>query len=310
VTATVILPTFRRREALRRVLRALRELEEPGMSWELVVLDNDDPPGAESVFVAEAASLNVAARYVREPRRGSAHARNRGIAEASGTITVMLDDDVVPARDWLRVLLSPIVAGRCEGTGGRVELDPSVKRPRWLHDSLEPYLGRWDLGGPERPLTPRENIVTSNCAFRTDLLRTTGGFDPELGPRGRTPMVNDDALLTRRFLAAGGRVRWVPEAVVVHELPPGRLRRRYLMRRAFAQGRSDWILDRDAYLARKFGGARVAASWLGAEVRRRGSEGVVRPEVAFHLVCDVVRTAGAMWGAASLWRRQRNVAGR
>jgi glucosyl-dolichyl phosphate glucuronosyltransferase len=307
VGATVIIPTYRRPEGLARALTALAGQEDPGTSWDVVVIDNDADPGSERAFAAAAGGLPIQARYVRESQRGSAYARNRGIAEADGEIVAMLDDDVTPAQNWLAELLAPILAGRCDGTGGRVVLDPSVERPVWFDEPpLGSYLGSWDLGDAEREIDPSvigQFLITSNCAMRTEVLRASGGFDPSLGPRGRTPLVNDDVLLTRRVAAAGGRLRWVPAALVVHDLPPDRLRPRYLFKRAWAQGRSDWRLDADFLATRRFGGARVAMSWLGNELKRRSKEGIRHRKVAFHLALDVARTAGSLREATTLRRR-------
>src|SRR5207237_3418961 len=119
---------------------------------------------------------------------GAAHARNRGIAEVGGTVTVFLDDDVVPEPGWLRALLAPIVAGRADGTGGRVVLDPAVPRPRWLDErGIGGFLTRFEPTEVEVPVGPREFVITANAAFATDVLRRTAGFDAELGPRGRLP---------------------------------------------------------------------------------------------------------------------------
>lgn len=302
---TVILPTFRRPESLSRVLAGLAE-QDPGVAWELVVIDNDEAPGAEPTYAKHEASFEGRARLVREPQRGSAHARNRGIAEARGAVTAMIDDDVVPAPDWLAKVVAPVLTGRCAGAGGMVLLDPSVERPSWFDEiAIGGYLARWDLGPEPRELTSEEFVLTANCAFDTALLRASGGFVPELGPQGGTPLVNDDTLLVRKVREAGGTIRWEPAAVVFHELPAGRLNRRYLLRRAYGQGRSDWILDREPHAERKFGAARVATSWLGTELRRRRREGIFRPGVAFHALSDVVRTAGALREAARLSLRRR-----
>jgi GT2 family glycosyltransferase len=305
-TATVMLPTFRRPEGLARVMRALAAQDDPGIPWDVLVIDNDDPPGAEKVFRAHAPALGVPARYVLEPRRGSAHARNRGIAESTGSVTVMLDDDVEPAAGWLARILAPILEGRCEATGGRVILDPSVPRPRWFDQpGIGGYLADWNLGEDEHEITDKETIVTSNCAFTSEILRATEGFDPELGPRGGTPLVGDDNLVVRRFRAKGGRVLWVPGAIVVHDLPATRLNKRYLLRRAYAQGRSDWILDRELYSTRKLGGARVAVGWLVAELGHRRREGLSKPAVAFHALCDAARISGSLREAAAIWLGRR-----
>jgi len=302
-SATVVLPTYRRPSSLVRALRGLAAQEDPGVEWDVVVVDNDPRQGgAETISGLSSESLESLARRLRvvvEPTSGSAAARNRGIDEARGTLTVFLDDDVVPSTTWLRELLAPLVAGRSDAAGGRVILDPDVRRPVWFDDdALGGYLAAFDPASEERDLAAGEFVVTSNAAFATEGLRASGGFRADLGPRPGNPMVNDDVLLTRNFVAAGGRVRYAPAAVVVHELPPERLRPAYLLRRAYAQGRSDWRLDSDVLAPRRLHGARVPLEWGIAELRRRGRERGPRQATLFHALCDVARTAGGLREAA------------
>jgi glycosyltransferase involved in cell wall biosynthesis len=292
-SATLVIPTFRRPDGLTRVLRAVALQDDPGVPWDVVVVDNDDPPGAEATFAAAAADLAVPARLVREAHRGASPTRNRGVVEATGDVVVFLDDDVVPARDWLRRLLEPILAGRCDGVGGRVVLDPEVPRPRWLDEAggMAGYLAAHDPADRERELDDGEFVITANAAFERGLLVSTGGFDPQLGPRAGTQLVNDDVLVCDRFVAAGGRVRHVPDAVVVHELPAVRLRPGYLLRRAWTQGRSDWIYF-TMTIGRRAGVSRLWGWYTNAlGRRRRAGLGVA---VAFHAACDVARLAGAV----------------
>jgi glycosyltransferase involved in cell wall biosynthesis len=304
-TATVVVPTFRRPAGLTRVLAALAGQLDPGVRWDVVVVDNDDPPGATATFEEHARAVGVSVRLVRESERGASHTRNRGIAEATGSIIVFLDDDVVPAQDWLATLVEPIVAGRCNGTGGRVVLDPSVTRPEWFDEpGLGGYLAAHDPSPVEREVVEDEFVITANAAFDTAILRAGGGFDPQLGPREGTQLVNDDVLLCDRFIACGGRVHHVPAAVVVHELPAQRLRPRYLLARAHTQGRSDWILL--AMRIGRRGAVENQVHWIGHEMKLRWREGPLRASTAFHACCDVVRVAGAAREAIS--RRGRRPA--
>ena len=105
-------------------------------------------------------------------------------------------------------------------------------------------------------------------------------------------LVNDDVLLTDRLAAAGARIRHAPDALVVHDLPEARLRPRYLLRRSYTQGRSDWV-----YLAMSIGrrGAiERQAGWLRGELGHRVREGVSHRSVLFHAACDLARAAGAL----------------
>jgi GT2 family glycosyltransferase len=293
VDITIVVPTYRRPAALARLLAGLaRQAAAP--PYQLVVVDNDPRPHAEP-------ELPAGAVLVREPAPGAAAARNRGVAETTTPLLAMLDDDVVPEAGWLRALAEPVLEGRADLVGGRVVLDPDAPRPRWLAPAIEGYLTALDLGEAERALQPDESLLTANLLTRTALLREVGGFDTGLGPRPGAQIVADDVQLVRALRGAGARAVYAPGAVVVHELPAERLQRRWLLRRAYLQGRSDWRVDRSSLTGRRAGGARVAASWWWEQSKARWREGLLDPAVAFHAGCDTVRTAGALVEAAS-WR--------
>lgn len=300
---TVAVPTARRPEPLRRLLAALPAALD-GLPTDVVVdvlvVDNAAEQPVEQVVQAGP----VAARYLLEPEPGSAHARNRVLAETDAEVVAFLDDDVVPHPGWLDALLRPIRDGAA-AVGGPVLLDPTAPRPPWLDEAgIGGYLSAHDLGTGPRELVEGEHLLTANAAFRVDALRALGGFDPRLGPRRGVQLVADDIHVVRELQRAGGRIAWQPDAVVTHDLPAERTARRWLLRRAYLQGRSDWLLDEELLRSRRAGGARVAASWLAKEVRRRRAEGLRRREVRFHLLTDVARTAGALRQALG-WRGGR-----
>ena len=271
---------------------------------EVVVVDND--PEASAREVVDAAALPGPVRYLVERRSGAVHARNAGIAAATGEIVVLLDDNVVPRDGWLQRLVAPILAGTADATGGRVVLDPSVPRPAWFDEPVVgQYLTNFDLGDAPRLLTGDEFVVTASAALRRELLVRIGGFATNLGPRGTTQLVSDDVRLIRDVQNAGGRVAWVPDAVVEHELPASRLRPSWILRRAYLQGRSDWLLDETTLRGRRGNGLAVAASWLAGQLRNRLREGLTRSSVVFHLACDLARTAGRLRQAGQWWWEAR-----
>lgn len=300
-----MVPT-RRRASLRRALHGLAVQEHPGVPWDVVVVDNDDPPGTVSrAAAAELAALPVPARVVIEPVLGASSARNRGIAEADGAVVALLDDDVVPAPDWLACLVAPILAGRCDGAGGKVVLDPSVALPGWLPPWMHGYLAAYDPADAEVDLTDlppgtidEPYVLTASAAFTAEVLARSGGFDPRLGPRAGAPIVNDDVHLCRRVLALGGRIRYVPAAEVVHELPDHRLTRRYLLRRIYAQGRSDWLLDRQRLGELRTAGVRTAFERMARELALVGRSRGLRPHLTF-VWASLARSGGFLHEAAT-----------
>jgi GT2 family glycosyltransferase len=296
MSVTVAIPTARRAAALGRLLDALPAALTGVPGVDVLVVDNDAAGSARDV-------VGDRARYVVEATAGSAFARNRALAETGAETIAFLDDDVVPQPGWLAALLEP----QAVATGGRVVLDPSVPRPRWFDEpGIGGYLTAFALDGPARPLVDGEYVVTASAAFDAAALRAVGGFDPQLGPRPGAQFVADDVHVVRELRRRGGTVWWQPDAVVVHDLPDERLRPAWLLRRAYLQGRSDWMLDEELLRPRVGGGARVALSWLGTELGRRRREGLLRPATAFHLAADVSRTAGAL-GQGLRWRRDRDL---
>lgn len=304
---SVVIPTYKR-ASLAATLRGLSD-QRTSLAVDVVVVDNDAAGSAESTVSSFAASApsTWSVRHIVEPQSGSAYARNRGIREAQAPIIALLDDDVEPYPEWLERIVEPIRSGRAEATGGRVVLDPTVERPRWFDErGIGGYLTSFHVDDTEREISEREYLVTANAAFDTDLLRRSGGFDPALGPRGRTQLVGDDVHVVRAVQRLGGRVRYVPDAVVTHELPAARLKPVWVLKRAWWQGRSDWTVNSEEMATRKYGGARIALDWYAGELGRRRREGLGHASVAFHALCDTARTAGALAGAARLVRAKRS----
>jgi GT2 family glycosyltransferase len=274
----------------------------------VVVVDNDDAPGIASTFEGAKGQLPVPARLVRETRRGASHARNRGIDEVEAPVTVFLDDDVEPEPTWLHRLVEPIASGRCDGVAGRIVLDPDAPRPTWFsgawHDTC---FGVHDYGDVERGLHDDEFLNTANAAVTTEFLRATGGFDAALGPRDGVPLLADDVNIHRQLVALGARMRYVPDAVVVHDLPLDRLTRRYLVRRHYFWGRSTWLSERERNAQLRFAGAGAAARKLRRELREAAGDRPWRASTLYRVAADTAFAAGYGQEAARCLLRGRRV---
>jgi glucosyl-dolichyl phosphate glucuronosyltransferase len=236
MSCSIILCTRNRCASLRRTLAALEAVGVPdGWTVEVIVADNGSTD--ETARVVEAAQLpNMACRYVCEPRVGQCYARNAGLAAAAGEIIIFTDDDVVPARDWLAQLCSPVVAGRADAVAGTIVLAANLVRP-WMTPMHRAWLAssEWVAAGQE----PR--LIGANMAFARRVLERVPGFDVELGP-GRLGFGDDD-LFGEQLRAAGYRIIAQPSAVVEHHFDPARLTRDSFLSSARKQGRTMAYLD-------------------------------------------------------------------
>ena len=300
---TVVLPTWNRPEGLRRALDGLSAQEPPwldgnAVDWDVVVVASAADPHAGRVVDSIAASFSVPIQVVVEPLPGASRARNRGLM-SSRAVTAFLDDDCVPADGWLASISAPVLSGAAAAAGGRVLPDPSVPVPGWLGDALLDFLARYDRGPAPFDLAPDDYLLTANAAFDAGILSGAGGFDPLLGPSAGRPTVDDDVDVCRKVVRAGGHIRYVPSAVVVHELPASRLTPGYLLRRMYAQGVSDWLLDRGTLAASPGRGLAPATSRLARELSTILRQGPWHRSVLLHAAGSAARAAGFARQAAS-----------
>jgi glycosyltransferase involved in cell wall biosynthesis len=230
---------------------------------------------------------------VSEPETGLSAARNRGLACATGDVVLFLDDDVTAEPGLVDAHRRAHEAGAV-AAGGPIRAVPARPLPRWLDPGLEELLSVVDRGAAARDLTLEEAPFGANLSLGRTGAIAAGGFDRALGRRGRNLASGEEHDLLRRLHADRGRVRWCPDAVVHHHLGSERLRLRWFLRRAWAQGRSDTALRR---------------RW---EPRPRGDEGVL----AVRLAWTALRPGGTAWppagppplaprGAVELVRRVR-----
>jgi GT2 family glycosyltransferase len=96
---SVIVPTFQRRDSVKRLLMALKEQSfEPDSFEVLVVIDGSDDGTEEAVAETK---TSYCLRAIFQPNRGRAAACNTGVQHAEGTLVILLDDDMEPAPGFI-----------------------------------------------------------------------------------------------------------------------------------------------------------------------------------------------------------------
>jgi hypothetical protein len=207
---------------------------------EVLVVDNGSTDGTAAV-ISSAADV----RGVAEPTPGLSHARNAGLDVASGDLVAFLDDDARAEPGWAEALVG---ARRrwpaATALGGPVVLEWCRPPPRWLTRDLERWYSAVDYGPAARLLGPDERPVGTNFAVLREEALAAGGFAVELGRRGASLGSEEEVELLTRLLGRGGSTGWEPGARVRHVVAPSRMTRRWLLRRAWAQGRSDTAVAR------------------------------------------------------------------
>ncbi|WP_216870711.1 glycosyltransferase [Modestobacter excelsi] len=217
---TVAVCTRDRPEDLARCLEALALLT---LDVEVLVIDNDP----EGDWTRTVVGHHPRARYVLEPRRGTAWARNRALLEARTPLVAFVDDDVQVQPRWAEALIMAFDANPdADAVTGLVSPTELATRAQVVFEAA----GGFGRGYRQRRLQPssadpREAAravyhigamgTGANMAFHRERLIAIGGFDPALGPGTPTRGGEDQEALSR-LLATGGLIVYEPAAAVRH----------------------------------------------------------------------------------------------
>jgi len=180
-----------------RLMRCLAELSRNDLAGvEVVVVDNGSTQSLDEVRAAYPGF-----RFIVEPEKGAAAARNRGIAETTAPLLLFIDADCVPDPDWVSVARE--IAPRADLTGGRVSVFDETPPPRSGAEAFEAifafdfktYVEKGGFSGAG-------NLVT-----RRDVFDAIGGF---------TNGVSEDREWTMRAVARGYRLVYEDRLRVSH----------------------------------------------------------------------------------------------
>jgi glycosyltransferase involved in cell wall biosynthesis len=203
-TVSVILPTYQRRELVKRAVASV--LAQTYRDFELIVVDDGSTDGTREALVG----LDDRLRYQWQPNRGVSAARNAGLRLARGSIVAFLDSDDRWFPDHLAVLnevldRSPgaVAASTCPGfvVAGRER----VTDARLMDCRLRPMLS----------LEATQIGYPSCVAVRREAIEAVGGFDQ------RMEAMEDTDLFVR--LATIGSFVTVRRRTIVHQATAGSL---------------------------------------------------------------------------------------
>ncbi|WP_254862291.1 glucosyl-dolichyl phosphate glucuronosyltransferase [Halovivax gelatinilyticus] len=191
-----------------------------------------------------------------ETNRGVSFSRTVGAELASGEVVAFIDDDAVAERDWVKRLVRTYEETDAVAVGGRMVGDWLAGRPWYLPKPFDWVVGVTYPGFAD-PGEEVRNTFESNLSFRRDVFLELGGFNPALGPDADSYSHSEGAEIGVRLQAKFGKgVVYEPDAVVEHKIFEYRTSIRWLLRRAFEQGRSKRTM------ATAVGGSSVESSYL------------------------------------------------
>lgn len=238
----ICVATCQRPLELRRLLDGLNALtfEKNTLSQiDVIVVENDD--SGQGLKVCEEVKPNFRWNLMgcSEPRRGISYARNRGVSmvPADADFIAFIDDDEIPATNWLDELLAAHHTYQAEAISGLVEPEFSPDTPEWI------IKGKFF----ERPSMPTGSVMvtaaTNNALIKADSLRALDPiFDEQFALTG-----SEDYNLFCRLHLAGNKIVRCNEAVVYEPIPPSRMNAGWILHSGFRVGNSITLSDLEVF---------------------------------------------------------------
>lgn len=259
--ASIVVPTRRRAGYLDTALASVAPQAARAGAEVVVVTDGEDP-------ATEAVAARHGARFLALAAGAGANAkRNAGVAEARGELIVFIDDDVEAPPGWLEALLAGSAAApEHDMFGGPIRARLDGGGPRACGREGAP-ITTLDLGSAD---CDAEFVWGANMAIRRRALDLVGPFDPAIDGTG------EEEEWQHRFLARGGRTRYLARAGLDHRRVGGDAELRALARATYFRGRSARRYDVSKGSAPGIAGEmRTLAGCAWHIVRRRCLAGVV-----------------------------------
>jgi glycosyltransferase involved in cell wall biosynthesis len=212
---TVIVPSYRRPEELKRCLAAI-DCQTRRADEVVVVLREEDDPSRK---VVAATGCNVPVRIVSVREPGVVAALNTGLRSSRGDVVVFTDDDAAPRPDWLERMVARYQEDPCVGgVGGRDviegncenEVDSSrVGRLQWFGRCV----GNHHLGaGAAHEVDVLKGVNMSFCR------EALAGRSFDVSLRGSGTIEHWELGMCLALRRAGWRLLYDPAMVVDHRL--------------------------------------------------------------------------------------------
>ncbi len=245
---TVCICTHDRPRYVRDCLEGLRRQTVSADRFSVLLVDSASSPTVAGQLQALATRYDI--RMIRMDQPGVSLARNAGAWAARTQFIAYIDDDAIPAPNWIAAILASIAQpGRLPALiGGRILPRWEAPLPGWWPDSLRGVLsiieyegaGEYRTGSVPKALEP----YAANIVVHVLSLLAAGGFGGTVGRFGHSLLSDEEVQLAWSLQDSGHSVRYDSRIVVYHQIHARRLDPEWLLTRLYWQGASTVLTRR------------------------------------------------------------------
>lgn len=235
VDFTVAIPTYNGENRLPDVLERLREqINTENVSWEIIIIDNNSTDETARIVDSYQTTWvgDCSLRYYVEEQQGAAFARHKAVEQANGKFIGFLDDDNLPAPDWVAAAYAfgeahPLVGAYGSQLHGDFESNP----PDYI-ESIACFLAIMDRGSQAYRYDSKHKILPPGAGLvvRKEAWENAVPKRLFLNHQGREiGLASEDLEAVLYIQQAGWEIWHNPAMVIAHKIPPWRLEKDYLV---------------------------------------------------------------------------------
>lgn len=211
---SIIIPTFNRKNVLRNCFQAL-DKQNCNHSYEVVLVDDGSTDEIQETVEELHKTLSFPLTFLRQEKKGPAAARNLGIKNCSGEITLIMGDDIIAASNLVKEHVG-WHNDRCPQENaailGFVTWSPSIETTPFMN-WLEEKGWQFPYGEIEgKTEIDWKYLMTPNISFKREFLMRNRLFFDERFPYAAL----EDYEFGFRFFQKGGKLFYNPGAVGYH----------------------------------------------------------------------------------------------
>ena len=235
VDFTVAIPTYNGEHRLPEVLDQLRsQLHTDTFSWEIIVVDNNSTDNTAKVIQIYQADWQYAypLKYCFEAEQGAGFARARAVESARGKLIGFLDDDNLPASDWVVTAYAFGQEHSSAGAyGSQIHGVFECTPPQNFH-RIASFLAITERGDNPLQYKPNKKLLPPSAGLVVRKQAWLESVPTQVVLRGRVTgnmLAGEDLEMLSHIQACGWEIWYNPAMQVNHKIPHWRLRRDYLI---------------------------------------------------------------------------------
>ena len=285
---SILIPTHNRAASLKRLLDSLEAsagLEETPL--EIIVVNNHSTDATSQLLMGVLAEdRRFPILVLDEFKHGKSWALNLGLGRVTGSLVLLLDDDVSVDRFCVAEHVAAYKDGFFDAVQGKVlaGLDPKGQ-PANMARLREYNIPTVDHGEASCEV---RGFTGTNISFKREIFEKAGLFDTRLGPGASG--FSEDTEYSRRVRENGFKIGYAPKAITYHELNPERYGSSYNRKVQYRKGLSRSIYRKESLMLR------ILPDLIGSSFRYLAYKATGRRQQAYKTEGRIMKCWGFLAG--------------